>query len=307
MNLRFLSVLSLLANAAAAQDYFPLQVGNQWVYRSTSIGPERRLSLTITESQEIAGNTYYRLTGLPPGPHWLRMNETGALLAFDEQQQRDRLWYDFAAAASSSYDTAIPSCCGRATVVSRSAIYDGPLGRLNNALELTYPGVFQIGIVREQFLPWIGLVFREENTGGPGVTRHELVYARVRGNNVFTTGEASFRLSLGQNAYRAGSTVTARLTMVNTTGQPVRIPFPSTQRFDLAIRSAAGATVYQWSADKLFAAVAESVDFRGETHWIVTAPLDRIPAGRYSVEAWLASEAGSRWRALSSFEVTAGR
>ncbi len=303
MNLRFLSALTLLANVVWAQEWFPLEVGNQWVYRTTGTAPERKLSLEITESREVEGRRYYRLSGLAAGAYWLRSTEDAKLVALDEQQQ-ERLWYDFAAAEGTSYETALPTCCGRATVVSRAASFDGPLGRLNNALEFTYPGVFQVGIVKEQFLPSIGLAFREENTGGPGVLRHELVYARIGGHNVFTTGEASFRLSLDQASYAAGARLAARMLFVNTTGQPVRVAFGSAQRYDVAIRDAAGRQVYRWSQGRAFAAIFGTVEFRGETHWLVSVPLGALAPGRYSIEAWITSEGAAQWKALSAFEIT---
>ncbi len=289
MNRLLLSALSLLSSAAA-QDYFPLQVGNQWVYRAT--GAERRLTLEITGATEMAGHTYFRLTGLGAA-YWLRLTEAGTLVALDEAQQSERVWYNFAAA---SYDTAIPSA-GRATVISRAAAFEGPLGRLNNALELGYSGG---SLVKEQLLPYIGLAYREE----AGV-RHELVYARVRGVNVFSSGELSFRLSLDQTVYAAGARLTAHLTFVNTTGQPVRLTFPSTQRYDLSIRDSGGNSVYHWSADKLFAQVVETVDFRGETHWVVDVPLERLRPGAYVIETWVAVPENTRWRALSRFQVAA--
>ena len=43
------------------------------------------------------------------------------------------------------------------------------------------------------------------------------------------------------------------LHVTNPTSRPVRLEFSSGQRYDFAIRTAAGADVWTWSADKLFA------------------------------------------------------
>lgn len=289
MNLRCLSALALLASAAAAQDYFPLQVGNEWVYRAAS--PARGLSLAVSESKVINGNTYYRLTGFNGGSYWVRNTDTGTLVAFDEDLQRDRLWYNFSATPGSSYETALPG--SRATIVSNSARFDGPLGQLNNALEVGYSGS-----AREQFLPSIGLAFRQE-----GGVRQDLVYARVRGANVFSATEVSFRMTLTAAELQQGQRLGVRLTLV--AGEPVRITFPSTQRFDLQIRNSAGQIVYTWSADKAFAQVISTQEFTGETHWLVNVPVNGLPAGAYTVEGWLAPDNPTPvWRASSGFRVS---
>ena len=69
--------------------------------------------------------------------------------------------------------------------------------------------------------------------------------------------------------------------------------FPSSQRFDLVIRNAAGVNVATWSANKLFAAVIgiEKIG-PGEQNWIAQLPLQdgqnkRLPAGKYVAEGFL--------------------
>lgn len=306
MSLRFLLPSCLLVSSLApAQDYFPLQVGNQWVYRTTGTAPERKLALEINAVREIDGNTYYRLAGLPSGAYWLRMSPDGALLAYDETAKADRTWYLFQAAENETWETSIPSCCGKASIVSKTAAFNGPLGQLNNALEITYPGVFQVGIVREQFLPSIGLAFREENIGGPGVLRHELVYARIAGNNVYSAAEVSFRLALDNNTYSPAARLNARLTLANRQNELIRLTFPSAQRYDLAIRDAAGKEVYRWSEGKAFAQIFGSIAVGGEMHYLVSVPLGGLAPGDYSVEAWLATAGEPQWKATSRFALAA--
>ncbi|HEY0305430.1 MAG TPA: BsuPI-related putative proteinase inhibitor [Longimicrobiales bacterium] len=50
-----------------------------------------------------------------------------------------------------------------------------------------------------------------------------------------------------------GDTVRMVLHVTNPTNQPVTLEFNSGQRYDFAIRTAAGADVWTWSADKQFA------------------------------------------------------
>ena len=45
------------------------------------------------------------------------------------------------------------------------------------------------------------------------------------------------------------------LHVTNPTNQPIRLEFPSAQRYDFTVQTAAGETVWTWSADQMFAQV----------------------------------------------------
>ena len=75
-------------------------------------------------------------------------------------------------------------------------------------------------------------------------------------------------------------TVRLVLHVTNPTNQPVRLEFSSGQRYDFAIRTAAGADVWTWSADKLFAQMMSSEEIAPG------ATLDYA-------ETWVAGQKGS--------------
>lgn len=53
----------------------------------------------------------------------------------------------------------------------------------------------------------------------------------------------------------AGEVVRLALHVTNSTTEPALLEFPSSQRYDFAIRTEAGESVWTWSADKMFAQV----------------------------------------------------
>lgn len=55
--------------------------------------------------------------------------------------------------------------------------------------------------------------------------------------------------------YRVGTTITVKYTLTNLTDQPLVLTFPTTQKYDWTITDAQGNLVYQWMANKRFAAV----------------------------------------------------
>lgn len=301
-------------------DYFPLHVGNQWVYRTGGTRGGDPLTLAITRTAEFGGQSYSLLDGWPRGPYWLRQDADGRVWNYDTTAQREQLWYAFQTPIGRVYEESLPWCCGRAEVVSRNAKYEGPIGEAGNALELRYPGVFQVGLDRELFLPYIGLLHRLENTGGPTVAFYDLVYARVGGVTVLAEKKVSFRLSLDRSVYvanlqppvdprRAVPRMTARLTLRNTQSEPLTLDFPSSQIYDLAIRNEKGEGVYQWSSNLGFVQVLQTTEIGpGEKNWVITVPLAReagrpLPPGKYTAEAWLTTVGERQYSAKTAFQI----
>jgi len=300
-------LLGAAFTAVAQPDYFPLHVGNQWVYRGSGTRGGTALAIEITGTAELEGRTYWRLEGFPGGGYWVRKDDTGAMLAYDADRKQESVWYAFQAQEQQVYTTAVPgNCCGRAVIHSRKQKYTGPIGESDNALEIGYPGVFQVGIERELFLPYVGMVYRNQATGGPTYAAYELTYARIGGITVVSQPELSFGLSLDRAAYtanlmppvdpqRAAPELTARITLRNTT-RPVGLAYPSGQDFDLVIRDEKGQAVYQWSRGKAFPAVFRNETFGpGQKDFLLAVRLaDRagqpLPQGNYVAEVWLATE-----------------
>jgi hypothetical protein len=163
--------------------YFPLEVGNLWVYETGATRCCTPVIVEVVDSAAFRGNTYFLLRGFPraQGDWWVRISEDGSLVAYDPDQNIERIWYAFQSPEGQPFETAVPFAMGFASVVSRNAEYHGPVGDFNNTLQMAYPRVFQVGIGGEIFIPDIGLVTRTENTGGPSVGTYALVYARLGG------------------------------------------------------------------------------------------------------------------------------
>src|SRR5919198_5667256 len=69
------------AHAYPQADYFPLQAGNQWVYRSAGRG--QPIVMEVLKSGDFDGNTYYLTRNFLNHDAWLRTIEDGALVAYD--------------------------------------------------------------------------------------------------------------------------------------------------------------------------------------------------------------------------------
>ena len=301
-------------------DYFPLEVGNVWVYQGGGIYAGTTLTLEITKAAEFNGRQYFLLHGFPGGDYWLRADGAGSILAYDPDQDREKLWWAFWAPIGCEYTTFLPgTCCGRAVVSSRSATYKGPIGESDAALELLYPGVFQFGIEREVFWPGLGLVFRGQATGGPSYGSYELIHAHVGRSSWGSARELSFGLALDNSVYyvdmmppvepqTSAPLMTARMTLRDT-AEPIVLTFPTGQTFDFVIRNEHGDIVYRWSDGMAFTQVIRTeVLGPGEKDFVIQVRLvgpdkNPLPQGRYFAEGWLTTMGPRAFAASAAFEV----
>lgn len=295
-------------------DYFPLATGNLWVYQGAGSYSGTFLTLQITSSQQFQGVTYFLLHGFASQDYWLREDTRGSVFQFDPAQAAENLWWAFGSPMGQRYSTTLPGvCCGAAMVSSRSATYKGPLGTFDSTLQISYPGVFQVGIIQETFLPGVGLALRTQATGGPSYGSWELIYARVGGVTVDSAPELSFSLALDNSIYTVTSAtaaplMTARLRLRDT-AQPITLTLPTSQRYDFTITDSNGTVVYQWSNGKAFANIAMNQTFGpGEEDYIIQIPLAGsgkapLPAGQYVAEGWLTTGRTKLFDATVPFQV----
>ena len=315
--MRFVALLGLACSAFAySPDYFPLQVGNQWIYRATFAGSTSQVNVSVTGTEDHAGKSYAVVEGLDEGRTLFRQDDSGTLWTLDAAG-RENPWAVFSTPDGGEYATSINPCTTRARVKSRDAMVNTPAGNYPGALQIEYPagGCADAGLTGDWFLPWIGLVRRESTTiAGPRIL--ELLYSRTGGVTVLSQPEASFGVSLNTSSIQLVKGVTpqieARLTL-RVTATPVVLDFNSGQHFNFAIRNETGDTVYLWSLGKFFTSVVSKETVGpGERHWPITLNAadnggQLLAPGRYTLEGWLTTAGPKRYAATVGFEVLAPR
>jgi hypothetical protein len=138
-----------------------------------------------------------------------------------------------------------------------------------------------VGVVRQFYAPSIGLVSSEETTfGGPRL--YELLYYRVA-TGAGAGPEVSFTVALDSSRYKEGDTLQARLTLRNSSLQPIHLLFPSSQSFDLKITDEKGQLGTTWSLGREFLMrIREETVTQGEKTYGLSLPLIGLPPGRYT-------------------------
>jgi hypothetical protein len=282
-----------MAATLPGQDYFPLEVGNQWIYR---IGGSLSGVLTpgtfvaeVTGSRVIDGKEYFQLTGMPGGTRLLRKNDAGTLVFYSEQDRAEHNWVAFEANTGEAFRTEIDDCNPTAVIQSKNAELRSPLGDFRDgALRVGYaPGrCADAGLISETFLPYVGLAQRRmSNIAGEVVW--DLIYTRLGGFTSFAEKERSFQAALNGDRFAPGDAITVRMTLRNTTGTPLELTFPSGQDYDVVIRNERGDEVYRWSNGRAFTLAIRTMRFSGEKNYAV-AVRPNLPVGRYTLTANLA-------------------
>jgi hypothetical protein len=80
--------------SASGSDYFPLAIGNQWVYRITGGSPSAMV-IEILSTRVEGDNTYFLLHGFLAEDVWLRSDGDGNVFRFDPDVRAETLLYAF--------------------------------------------------------------------------------------------------------------------------------------------------------------------------------------------------------------------
>ncbi len=310
------------AQLAFAADFFPLQPGNQWAYRCSGAAcGEETVVVEVLQEEEVAGRQYVVLRGFRGALAWLRRDDEGVIWALDRQSGSEQVWYKFGASEGETYPTGLDPCSPVAMIASQNASYQGPAGRFSNVLRIDYlPALCSdAGLREEYFLPGAGLLRRTEVTiAGP--RSYDLIYARTEKGTILAEPHLGFGVAVDRPVYvanrmppeipgQAVARMTVRITLRNTTDEPVRLRFPTSQRYDLEIQDSAGRRLWRWSDGKVFLMVYGEEEFGpGQRNYIETVRLagrddQPLPEGRYVLRAWLTTEAPRGWSASVEFEV----
>lgn len=277
------------AVCAAAPDYFPLQVGNSWVYRVTQGRLSQPGTINVEARETIEGRDYYRLSFFE-NTIYLRQIENGSILKYDKETKQETVWLPFGVPEGQTVPTSMDDCSRNATVVSTATKLTTTLGQFDNALELRYQAnCADAGVTVQYFIPYVGMVLHE-TTSIAGPVRHELTYSRTGATNIDVKTNA-FTVSTDAKTYKAGHSADMLVRVSLRVTEPITLTFPSGQNSDMRIFNEKGENVYTWSADKLFPMIYRELRIEpGERTFVMEAPISRLAPGRYQVEAWLSTQ-----------------
>jgi hypothetical protein len=271
-------VLATSATAFGADpEYFPLAVGNSWVYKVTEGRIPDVQVVEVTGTASLDGRSYFSVMFLGREV-FLRVSSDGTLYEYDSPAKREKVWIAFGSEAGQAFPTEIDNCTKTAKIESKVARYTGSIGNFTNALQLSFSqSCADAGFQSETFLPYVGMVQHVADNVA-GARTYALIYSRT-GVTEVTTSEIRFSLSLDSAVYPVGTKtpveMISRLTLRNTTPDPITLQFSSGQS----------------SADKLFAQVIRNEKFGpGERNYVIQVPLPSLPAGKYVVDAYVTTK-----------------
>jgi hypothetical protein len=287
---------------ATEPEYFPLQQGNSWAFRSSSRLGTGAQSIEVQGKETFQNLEYTKVSFFGRTVH-LRAN-AGEILAFNPDSNQEKTWLNFNAEVGATVPVDIEPCTRAARILSKSEKVKTAAGEWDNALQFVFePSCADAGVTTMYFVPGFGPVVYE-TTSIAGPVRWELIYTRA-GSTAAEAPQVGFTVALDAPVYKAAAPldIQARLTLRNTHAQPVTLVFTSGQRYDLRIWNDKGEVMYVWSADKLFIQALSTEQVIGERTFTFTATVPNLPPGRYVAEAWLATQS-REYVGIVGFEVT---
>ena len=153
--MELLSILPYLASAAlswaAPSDFFPLQVGNQWILQSASANP-KLLKIEVLRSRLFNNSRYFLVSGYAPGQRWVRQADDGILFVLDETSGKETILARLTIGGT-GYETPLSGCAQPAQPSAETAAYRGPNFELASSLVIKYQpgGCADIGITNEVY------------------------------------------------------------------------------------------------------------------------------------------------------------
>jgi hypothetical protein len=276
-----------LQMASAAPDYFRFEPGSSWVYRAEGRSDSFTIQVGVTGVLHN-GHVHYRVTGYVDEPVLAYRNESnGALYYLDPETDQDVLLTSVERNDLVWFNANKRKCDQLGQGQPELVPFAGPAGRFPNALLIRYRtlGCADAGVDEERYVENIGMVQRTLQTfAGPVV--YNLVHASVGAVSLSEAPNTSFRVGLrpveGKHLV-ADLRLTAALSSV-------RLTFPTSQEYDVVLRTVDGAALWRWSAGRFFTQTA-TVKSVANLNYQVEVPLvidgKPLETGTYVVEAWL--------------------
>ncbi len=120
-------------------------------------------------------------------------------------------------------------------------------------------------------------------------------------------GELTTDLELDRDVYASSDTLTARLNIRNSTGDPSTpgvLSFSSAQMYDLEIRDDRGQVLARWSRGKTFAQIVSELQIEDQKEYVLTLPLEKLPRGHYVAYGWFTADGPARaYSASARFQI----
>lgn len=182
---------------ATRESYYPLAVGNHWVYSRRGPAGVDGWKVVVSDFRKAPnGHRYFVLNGyFGETARLVRRGLRDNVGEFNPGSNTDHLWYLLGAPVGTSWrmelepvdDAGTPGDCvngSRLAIVSRSERLEVPAGSFANVVHVRFqPPCADAGILEEWFAPGVGLVRRVENSfAGPVVS--DLVRAEVGGRDM---------------------------------------------------------------------------------------------------------------------------
>jgi hypothetical protein len=239
----------------------------------------------------INDRTYFTLRGYTSDLALVRWNETGELVAFDQEKHQEEVLISFPATERGWWQAnGRPGGCDQEGQTQEKRVgYDGPAGPIRNVLQIRYRtfSCADVGVESEQFAENIGMLRRVvQSIAGPRT--FDLIYARAGSVVIDATPSARFMVSTEQSRDSEFIRATLRIQL---TPNDLLLTFPTSQEYDAQLKDEAGNVLWTWSDGQAFTDAEHNrwISRRWETTIMIPKPpsAGEPKAATYTLRAWM--------------------
>ena len=164
------SIFFIPALPAQTPAWFPLEVGNAWLYRPVPTSSTRSANLEYRNiwahgTESIDGRDYFDVLYFGREIALRAEPSDGSIYVFDKASGTEKLWLAPGRPVGSTFSTEVNPCPTTATIAARDASVTTSAGKFDNAVEVEFQGnCVDVGVTKQLYASNVGLVSDEETT-----------------------------------------------------------------------------------------------------------------------------------------------
>ncbi|MEA5446186.1 BsuPI-related putative proteinase inhibitor [Gammaproteobacteria bacterium AB-CW1] len=274
----FIASSLLFSINAQANDYFPIEAGDEFHYDKVTFGAETQgiKQMSVQNSSGEHWKLVSDFIGL--GQKWVWTSEGNDILyVFNADSGYGESVVDFSAPEGASFATPLGPCNHTATIAARGESLQTAAGNFDDVIRVDFSGdCYENAIDSAWFAKGTGLV-KWKARGifmGGSIPSYELAHGVIDGNSFPARAELAYSMNLPSQRVMINQdgVIEAYLSVTNLGQAPVELRFDSKQHFEIELIDANGVVHSAWSTGKFFAQIVnyktietnETLTFGGE-------------------------------------------
>jgi hypothetical protein len=157
---------------AQPADYFPLAVGNTWLYKANTIVGTEPLQLNttyqtvrVTGTESIGDLQYFDVSYFGRDVLLREDAATSNVFFYDRATGAESVWVPLGLPAGSNFSSSLDPCSPQGQIVSRTETIGVPLGAFTDEIHANFqPSCADAGVTSQYYAPNVGLIRQDQSS-----------------------------------------------------------------------------------------------------------------------------------------------